>query len=360
MSESLLYVGCYTKEMGGKGQGVAAVGVDRRTGALTPLGVVAPAASPSFLARHPRLPVLYAVNELDDGEVSAWAVESPLEPRPLGARPTGGAHPCHVAVHPGGGHLVVTNYTGGSVAVHPLDGAGRVGERTDLRAHEGSGPNRDRQEGAHPHMAHFIGTADQMTQAGTGDHMARPGRSDDLLVTDLGCDAVFRYRLDGRTGRLEQAADPVRLPPGTGPRHLAISPSGRWYVAGELAGTLTVVGPDGPDPDPVPTSDRPGERAPSEIALSADGRFAYVANRGPDTVSVFDVSGDRPRPVAEVPTGGDWPRHFAISGDLMFVANERSHALVGFRIDAETGIPRPTGHTAEIASPACVFPITTT
>ena len=33
-----------------------------------------PADSPSWIARHPDLPVLYAVEETDDGHVHAWSV----------------------------------------------------------------------------------------------------------------------------------------------------------------------------------------------------------------------------------------------------------------------------------------------
>jgi 6-phosphogluconolactonase (cycloisomerase 2 family) len=177
----------------------------------------------------------------------------------------------------------------------------------------------------------------------------------ELLVVDLGCDAVFRYRLDETTGRLEDAAEPIRLAPGTGPRHLAVAPSGLWYLSGELDGSVTIV-EAGTVVGRVPTSDRLGDRWASEIALGSDGRFLYVANRGPDTITVFDLSEDLPRPVAEVPTGGHWPRHFAIIGDLLFVANERSHTVTCFRIDPETGVPHPTRHSLETASPTCVLP----
>ena len=40
---------------------------DPVSGELTRLGLAARTPSPSFLAQHPILPVLYAVNELDEG-----------------------------------------------------------------------------------------------------------------------------------------------------------------------------------------------------------------------------------------------------------------------------------------------------
>lgn len=92
----LLFIGCYTPEMGGQGEGITAVRRDPDTGALTPIGVAARTPSPSFLAWHPTLPVLYAVNELPEGQVSAFAVDGAAL-TPLGSSGTGGAHPCHLA-----------------------------------------------------------------------------------------------------------------------------------------------------------------------------------------------------------------------------------------------------------------------
>ena len=70
----VVHIGGYTAQSGGRGSGIVAARRDPRTGALTPLGTVAVTPSPSFLARHPTQPVLYAVNELTDGEISAWQV----------------------------------------------------------------------------------------------------------------------------------------------------------------------------------------------------------------------------------------------------------------------------------------------
>ena len=77
--------------------------------------------------------------------------------------------------------------------------------------------------------------------------------------------------------------------------------------------------------------------------MSRDGRFVYVANRGPDTVSVFAWNGESATLIAEVPTGGEWPRHLALIDDHLYVANERSHTVTVFRVDPDTGIPRAAG-----------------
>jgi len=154
---------------------------------------------------------------------------------------------------------------------------------------------------------------------------------------------------------------PIRAHAGSGPRHLARHPDGRRaYLVGELDATVTAYGIDGAagvlhERGRVASTRRSGAQ-PSEIAVRPDGRFLYVANRGTDTVSVFALAGDVPTYVAEVPTGGRWPRHFAIVGEHLYVANERSHAVVGFHLDPESGVPQEPGTVLELPSPTCVLP----
>jgi 6-phosphogluconolactonase (cycloisomerase 2 family) len=339
----LLYIGCYTAEMGGEGVGITAVRRDPATGRLESLGVVARAQSPSFLTWHPTLPVLYSVNEVEEGGVSAWAVDGETDLRPLGSGSTGGAHPCHLAVVPGGRYLVSTNYTSGSVAVHRLGDDGELGERTDLLVHDGAGPDPKRQERAHAHMA-----------------SPNPGGGA-VLVVDLGTDAVYRYQLEAATGRLVPIGPRIHVRAGSGPRHLARHPDGRRaYLVGELDATVTRYDIDGlagvlHERGRMATTRLTGAQ-PSEIAVGADGRFLYVANRGTDTVSVFALDGDELAYLAEVPTGGRWPRHFALVGEHLYVANERSHAVVGFHLDRDSGVPQEPGSVLELPSPTCVLP----
>ena len=341
----IVYIGCYTAESGGRGVGIGAARRDAATGALEVIGAVVNTPSPSFLARNPTLPVLYSVSELGDGLVSAWTVRPDGRLTELGApRSTGGAFPCHVAVTPDGRALFASNYGGGSVSVHPLDRDGAPGERTDLLVHDGHGPDPDRQERAHAHMV-------SPEPDGTS-----------LLAVDLGTDSVYRYDLDPATARPGPEAGRLRLAPGTGPRHLARHPDGRrCYVVGELAGTVTAYERDAAgslrECGEVPASTRTGHVQPSEVAVRPDGRFLYVANRGAGTVAVFALDGDEPpRQVAEVDTGGEWPRHFALIGGHLYVADERAHAIRVFAVDQVTGVPAPTGEPVETPSPSCVLP----
>ncbi|HTN59317.1 MAG TPA: beta-propeller fold lactonase family protein, partial [Protaetiibacter sp.] len=54
-----------------------------------------------------------------------------------------------------------------------------------------------------------------------------------------------------------------------------------------------------------------------------------------------------------VPSGGSWPRHLLVDGELLHVANQISNAVATFRIGAD-GIPVPLATTAA-PSPTCVI-----
>jgi 6-phosphogluconolactonase (cycloisomerase 2 family) len=341
-----VFVGCYTGETGGEGEGIALLRRDPSTGALTRLGVAARTPSPSFLARHPALPVLYAVNELETGTVSAFRVAGDGSLEPLAVQPTGGQQPAHLAVSADGRHLLVANYGTGSVSVHPLDRDGAPGERSDLLDLDGHGPVPDRQAGPHAHM---------VVPAPFGP---------EVLVVDLGSDRVWRCRLDPSSGRLTGLAPAVVAAPGTGPRHLLRMPGEMLLLTAELAATLAWYRPGGADGALVPAgsvaaSTAAGENFPSELATGRDGRFVYVANRGPDTVSVFawsqEPEGASATLIAEVPAGGAWPRHLVLLGDHLYVANERSHTVTTFRIDPDTGIPRSQGEPTGEPSPTALL-----
>jgi 6-phosphogluconolactonase len=314
-----LLVGGYSGDKG-SGSGISVLEDDRIVATI-------PADSPSWLARHPSLPVLYAVAETDEGHVRAWQLADGAPAEPLGSGDTGGAEPAHLTVDPTGRFLITANYTGGSISVHRLGPDGSIGERTNLVQHQVHGEH-PRQDAAHPHMV--LATADQ------------------LLITDLGGDAIYLYRLTV-DGKLAQTGVLV-APRGSGPRHV-LAVGDRYYATAELSGQVLVYDAGERLAGQVPASARPGPNQPSELVT--DGRFLYVANRGPNTVSVFDLQNNAPHYTTEVATG-DWPRHIALDDGTLYVANERSHQVMRMRIDPATGVPAHE-HTIEVPSPTFVL-----
>jgi 6-phosphogluconolactonase (cycloisomerase 2 family) len=341
----LLITGCWTAEAGGRGRGLTVFRRDPADGSLERISEL-DLAAPSFLARHPRLPVLYAVNETEEGAVSALAVdEAEGTLRLLGSLPTGGASPCHLAVSADGRRLLAANYGAGSVAAFSLGPDGRPEARTDLVRHEGSGPDASRQEGPHAHMV--VPGPD----GGTADGGL-------WTAVDLGADRLLGYRLgaDGRAARLSETA----LPPGFGPRHLVRAGDGLAYLVGELSSELAVLRESGDGGftllGTVPASrraDAPGN-LPAHLSVSADGRLLFLSNRGADTVAVFRA-GESPEPVGEFPCGGAWPRHLALDPDgrLLYVSNQESDSLDVLAVDTD-GTPTHV-HRYPTPSPTCAL-----
>ncbi|GII42277.1 lactonase family protein [Planotetraspora phitsanulokensis] len=321
-----LVIGGYTPDTGGTGPGLTRVRVDAEGRPEVVARTAVP--GPSFVTAHPRLPLLYAVLEREAGGVAVFA-DDPAGPRLLVEHSSGGSLPCHVAVDPAGARLAVANYGDGTVAVFQLAADGMPGPEPLLFPNEGHGPDPDRQEGPHAHQAVF-------------------GPDGVLHVTDLGTDEVRRFLPD----MTPHPGGPVRLTPGSGPRHF-VHHEGHWYVAGELDGMVGVYDEDWREVIRVPASGSDARNHPSHIAVSEDGRRLYVANRGPDTLSVFAFDGARPVRVAEAPAGGTWPRHFALDDDRLYVANQRSDAIAVLRL--EDGVPTATGTTIETGSPSCVL-----
>jgi 6-phosphogluconolactonase len=304
---------------------------DPATAELRAVGEYAGIVNPSFVAVGGRS--LYAVSETGlasdgrGGRVEAFRIErdgGSIVLVPLGQRETGGDHPCHLCVDPGGRWLAVSNYGTGNAVVYPIERDGSLGESVSSALHRGRSVDPVRQEGPHAHSSVF----------------SPDGRF--LIVADLGIDRLVVYAFDG--GTLERRAA-VATAPGTGPRHMVFHPDGiHLFVVGELDSTLHLYRwrSDGLDPiSHLPTL--PPEAPPSlaaDVHLSHSGRRVYVSNRGHDSVAVFEY--DAPatlKRIAVASCGGSWPRGFTVSPDgrHLLVANRRSDEIVVLPVDG-TGI----------------------
>jgi 6-phosphogluconolactonase len=351
----LVYFGTYT---GKTSRGVYVSRLDRASGSLSAPGLAAETTNPSFLAVHPSRPFLYAVNEVGSfagqktGSVSAFAIDRASGLLALlNQQPSEGADPAHLVVDRDGRHVVVANYSGATVAVLPIEPDGRLRAPATVRRHEGSSVNRARQNEPHPH----------------GIALDRANRF--AYVTDLGLDKVLIYRFDASNGALDGGAGAfAAVRPGSGPRHIAIHPGGRFaYVINEMACTVTAFGVDrdgGALRELATVSTLPPGQAvargysTAEIAVHPSGRFLYGSNRGHDTIAVFaiDASSGSLTLVEHEPTQGRTPRGFGIEpeGTHLIVGNQRSDSVVVMRIDAKTGALAPTGTSVTVGSPVSV------
>src|SRR6266480_6980238 len=145
------YVGCYTG--GSNARGISVFHYDAASNAMTLVSIVAPVSSPSFVVLDANKKFLYSGNESGAGSASAFAVNASTGALRFLNSVGAGGQPAHVAVHPAGKHLLTANYTGGTVAVFPIQADGSLGSAPQIISHFGElGPNAGRQEAPHPHM----------------------------------------------------------------------------------------------------------------------------------------------------------------------------------------------------------------
>lgn len=349
MTKHSLWIGTFpaagASTPAGLGEGIWRAELDTATGSLDGLRQVVETPAPSFLVAHPGGRWLYAGGEQGEGTVTAFEVD---DDGGLTARATissGGADPCHLALAPDASSLYVANYSSGTLGVIPLEASGEIAADATGPAQvfgfEGSGPDPSRQEAPH---AHFVAAG-----------------SEEVLVVDLGIDALRRYAV-GPDGVLEAAGLAAQLPAGTGPRHLATSPDGRWcFVVGELDVTVHVLERAGETFTHRQSLSLAGSRAqrgehgwflpdggrllPSHVELVGDR--LWVGVREDNRLEELAVAPDGSlSPVASHELGG-WPRHFAIADDVVLVAGQTNHQI-------EILGPGGARRGVELTSPACV------
>ncbi|MBD8079112.1 lactonase family protein [Cellulosimicrobium arenosum] len=367
-----LWIGTYPHAGVPGPEGIWRVAVDAAGASFRGTELVAPSPAPSFLALADH--VLYAVGEAEEGTVGVFGTDADGAVRPLGpAVATGGSFPCHVVATPGS--VLVANYGSGSLSVVTTGEDGTFSGPVRVQPHVGSGPDPDRQEGPH---AHFVATPER-----DRGH---------VLVADLGADALLRHDPAAPDGAAPSVA--ATFPPGTGPRHVVELGDGHLVVVAELDPALFVLAPTGGGTYDVrarydvtsAVAVDGGRSLPSHVALAGSGSRVVVAVRGADVLAVHAVEPGPDgvptlRHLADTPTGGAWPRHFAVlrpgpstgpdatapGHDLVVVANQNDVAgdlpvadaqgptstLALLRVDLETGAGE-LADTVTIPAPACV------
>jgi 6-phosphogluconolactonase len=341
----LVYTGTYSRR---GSRGIYAHRFDPATGKVAPIGLVAETSNPSFLAVHPNKRFLYAANEDSEGAVSGFAIDAAGRLTPLNRVSSKGGGPCHLAFDRTAKWLFAANYNNGSVAVLPVRNDGTLGEASASIQHFGSSVDPARQTGPHAHSV----------------NVSPDNRF--LLVADLGLDRVLAYRFDPARGALAPADPPfAKIAGGSGPRHLAWSPNGKYvYVLNEMNATVTALTYDKETAalrEFQTVSALPegfsGNPSAAEIAVNAKGKFLYTSNRGHDSIARFDIDKNGRLTFRDAtPSGGNTPRHFALDagGGYFFAANQDSNGVAVFKIDPETGALTATGVTFEVISPVCI------
>jgi 6-phosphogluconolactonase len=348
--DRLVYIGTYTGEMS---KGIYAFRFDDKAGALTPVGLVGETPSPSFLTASANGRFVYAVNELQtfggeaSGSVTAFSVDSGTgKLTELNTQASKGAGPCHLALDRTGRYLAVANYNGGNFALFPVDADGRLQPASAVVAGEASEPGPS---GKIVRLGHSVGFD------ATNRYM---------VAADKGLSRMLVWAFDAATGKLTPHGS-AALAPGSGARHYAFHPSGRWlFTITEQGATIDTLAWDQKAGTLTPLSSVPTrpegvtKGSTAEIAVHPNGRFVYGSNRGDDSIAVFSVGANGALTLVEhESTRGQTPRNFAIdpSGKWLIAANQRSNTLAVFSIDQSTGALSPVGPLSNVGSPVCVL-----
>ena len=340
------YIGTYTKPGGSRG--ICRGSLDTVTGALTVLGLAGEAKNPSFLAMHPGGKFLYAAMEQDGGAVGAFAIEKDGTLRHLNDQSSKGGGNCFVTVDASGRNVLAANYGSGSVASLPIHEDGSIAEATGFVQHTGHGGNPTRQKEPHAHAIYVNGAF--------------------AYACDLGTDDVFVYRFDAAKGTLTPNDPPSgKVPPGSGPRHLAFHPKGGFaYVCDEMTSSITALAHDAAKGTLTaiqtistlpPDATDAAKNSTAEIFCHPNGKFVYVSNRGHDSIAVFAIAGDgKVTLIQNAPAGVKVPRGFAITpdGGWLVAAGQDSNSLASHKIDPATGQLTPAGKADGVGAPVCV------
>ena len=347
---TFMYVGSFTGEGRGHGEGLSVYRRNGESDRWTLIQLLKELADPSFLIVDRQGRRLYSAHG-DGTQATAYQIDHATGRLTImNQQPTGGRNGVHLAIDATGRFLVVANYATGTVAVLPINQDGSLAPPSDLVTLSGTpGPHRTQQESSHPHHCPFD----------------RTGRV--IVVPDKGLDKIFVYRLDTARGTLVAGHPPdVSSRAGAGPRHLDVHPTQPYaYVINELDSTIAAYQFD-PDtgalkPLQIVTtlpSSYTGNNTGAEIVVAPSGQFLYGSNRGHDSIAIFaiDRSTGVLRSIGWESTQGKTPRFFGLdpSGTHLYAANQNSDTVVIFRVNQTTGRLTPTGETVKVASPCTI------
>ena len=331
-----VYFGTYT---GSSSKGIYVSHFDPADGHFSAANLAIELESPSFLAVHPDQKHLYAVSESSGhGAAVAMSINADDSLTLLNRQPSGGKSPCYISLDPTGRVALVANYGSGSFESIPIEPGGQFGKPATVIQDSGHSVNKSRQEGPHAHS---------INPDPTGHFAAR-------LRPRHRPREYFQNRYSHRHTYSEHPTL-RRATPGSGPRHLAFHPSGKFaYVISELTNTVSAFTfqSDTGEMKLIQTittlpADFKGQSWCAEVQVHPSGKFLYGSNRGDDSLAVFsiDETTGMLTPQGQVKTGGNMPRNFRMdpSGKWLMVANQKSDTVNLFRVDLATGGLTPSG-----------------
>ena len=298
--------------------------MDEESGALTHLSKVDVEGEPGCLTTGPGQKFMFA-SLRTAGKIASYRIDPETGGLTLVGMISADADPAYLATDRSGRYLLSAYYFAGRVAVHPIGEDGSLDEST--------GRWTDTDDKAH---AIDVDPSNRL-----------------VLVPHTGPNSVFQFRFDASEGSLAPShPDRLQLGSNTGPRHLAYHPRHPWaFFDQEQAsavtacrysvrkGVLTEV-------MTLPTipADFTGNNSCAHLELHPTGRFLYAANRGHDSIAMFQVNQltGRIRGIGQIATEKT-PRSFNVEpqGRFLFAAGQNAAKVAAYRVDQlEGGLER--------------------
>ncbi|MFC3932289.1 lactonase family protein [Streptococcus dentapri] len=330
-----IYFGTYTKR---SSQGIYRTKFNSNTGQFSKLQLVAKETNPTYLTFTDD-DYLYSVGSLDGrGGLACFDHAFHL----LEHLVEEGAAPCYVGTDDVRNLVFTANYHTGQVLVYKRQDNGSI-ILSDRIQHQGSGPHPNQNQ-ARIHFADL-----------TPDHY--------LVTCDLGTDDLTTYALS-RAGKVQPIGN-FAMPAGAGPRHLVFHPHFKHaFVVCELNSTLQNLLYQGcgyfeayQTISTIP-EDYTGFNAPAAIAITKDGRFLYVSNRGHNSIACYTFVLDGYIHLVEIlPSHGQTPRNICLTTDehYLIVAHQNSDNVTVFKRDLDTGRLEKLSHDFQVPEAVCVL-----
>ncbi len=172
-----------------------------------------------------------------------------------------------------------------------------------------------------------------------------------VFITNIALDRIYIYDTVDGALKPNTNCEYVQLDKGIGPRHIKFHPLLNYlYLITEYSNEIYTFLYEKENGNPKLTmlqkiSTLPdgftGESSGSGLDISKDGRFLYAANRGADTIAVYDINTDGTlNKIQDISCGGKCPRHIALTKDDtgLFIANQESNEVVILRVDEYNGM----------------------
>lgn len=306
--------------------------VNARSGALEKIATQETSDVPFFLKIHPNKKYLYAGLKGKTNGIEAYSIDAKTGLLTLLNKVSLEAGPVYMSIDHTGQYLFTAPWSADQVSMSRLAKDGHLRDVNYFPT------------GKRPH-AFAIDPSNRF-----------------LYVPCLAADIIQQYRFDARTGAVTQAEPFITVTEaGAGPRLPVFHPSTNvLYQGNEKNDTISAYKIDPTSGNlsriqtistlPVDFKDRSNL---SELHLTPDGKFLYIANRGHNSITGYRVSSpDGTLTLLDFqPVPGKTVRSFSITpdGDYLYAADQIAGDLLVFSINKSTGALTPSSVTKAAA-----------